>query len=270
MAEGLASALFGDRARVESAGSIPAGVNPLAIEALAELSIDGAQQTSKSVTAIDPKSVDTVVTLCAEEVCPVFLGKARRLHWPIPDPATNDPAIPREEVLARFRSAREEIRRRLIEEAEALVPGGLDIALDSAKASDFGSIEQLLRGSRLPLDGLADQFPTSYVVARQDDRMLGVAGLEVHANAGLLRSVAVAPVFRGSGLGVRLARERVDTARRQGLSSVWLLTTTAAGFFPKLGFAPRDRASAPPALRASPEFAHACPSSAVCLALDLA
>lgn len=59
---------------------------------------------------IDPNTVDTVITLCAEEVCPVFLGKVRRLHWPIPDPASNDPSIPREKMLQRFRVARDTIQ----------------------------------------------------------------------------------------------------------------------------------------------------------------
>ncbi len=54
-----------------------------------------------------------MITLCAEEVCPVFLGKARRLHWPIPDPASPDPTIPREEMLRRFRTARDTIRGKL-------------------------------------------------------------------------------------------------------------------------------------------------------------
>lgn len=68
---------------------------------------------SKSVDSIAPESVDTVITLCAEEVCPLFLGKARRLHWPVPDPASEQP-LEREELLGRFRTAREEIRRRLV------------------------------------------------------------------------------------------------------------------------------------------------------------
>ena len=87
MAEGLARARFGDRVRIQSAGSQPSRVNPFAIEVMAErgISLDG--HTSKSVDTIDPSTVDTVITLCAEEVCPVFLGDARRLHWPIEDPA---------------------------------------------------------------------------------------------------------------------------------------------------------------------------------------
>ena len=112
MAEALARAAFGERARVQSAGSRPTQVNPYAAEVLAELGIDIGGQRSKSVDSIDPAGVDTVVTLCAEEVCPVFLGAARRLHWPIPDPASDDP-LPRKEMLARFRSARDAIQQLL-------------------------------------------------------------------------------------------------------------------------------------------------------------
>jgi hypothetical protein len=53
------------------------------------------------------------ITLCAEEVCPVFVGRARRLHWPIPDPASADPSIPRDEMRRRFRDVRDRIRAEL-------------------------------------------------------------------------------------------------------------------------------------------------------------
>lgn len=109
MAEGLARARFGDRVRVQSAGSAPSTVNPAAIDVLAEVGIDIAHHTSKSVDTIDPASVDLVVTLCAEAVCPVFLGGARRFHWPLPDPA----AAPPELKLARFREVRDQIAARL-------------------------------------------------------------------------------------------------------------------------------------------------------------
>jgi len=110
MAEGLARKRFGDRLRVQSAGSRPSRVNPWAIEVMREVGVDLATHESKSVETIDPNTVDTVVTLCAEEVCPVFLGKARRIHWPIEDPASDDPAIFRGVMLARFRSARDQIQ----------------------------------------------------------------------------------------------------------------------------------------------------------------
>jgi arsenate reductase len=113
MAEGLARKRFGDRLRVQSAGSRPSRVNPYAIEVMREVGIDLATHASKSVETIDPDGVDTVVTLCAEEVCPVFLGRARRLHWPIEDPASDDPSLSRDELLTRFRVARDRIQQRL-------------------------------------------------------------------------------------------------------------------------------------------------------------
>lgn len=113
MAEGLARRLFGARITVMSAGSQPSRVNPYAIEVMREIGVDLTSHTSKSVHSIDPAAVGMVITLCAEEVCPVFLGKARRLHWPIQDPASLDPALSREEVLARFRTARDQIQARL-------------------------------------------------------------------------------------------------------------------------------------------------------------
>lgn len=113
MAEGLARWLFGEQVPVQSAGSEPSVVNPYAIEVMRELGIDLGTHRSKSVETVDPTSVHTVITLCAEEVCPAFLGGARRLHWPIPDPASKDPSIPREEMLERFRRARDTIRQKL-------------------------------------------------------------------------------------------------------------------------------------------------------------
>jgi arsenate reductase (thioredoxin) len=113
MAEGLARNICGPNVRVQSAGSKPSTVNPYAIEVMSEIGIDLSSQTSKSADTIDAASVDTVITLCAEEVCPVFLGKLHRLHWPIDDPATADPSVTGDELLARFRKARDEIRTRI-------------------------------------------------------------------------------------------------------------------------------------------------------------
>ncbi len=113
MAEGLARLVFGDRATVQSAGSQPSRVSPYAIEVMQEMGVDLAGHSSKSVDTIDPASVDTVVTLCAEEVCPLVLGQMRRLHWPIPDPSSADASISRDEMLQRFRAARDAIRSKL-------------------------------------------------------------------------------------------------------------------------------------------------------------
>ncbi len=113
MAEGLARHLLPPSVTVQSAGSTPTRVNPVAVEVMAELGIDLAAHRSKSVADIDPASVDVVVTLCAEEVCPAFLGAAERLHWPFPDPATDDPAVGPDALRARFRAARDAIAARI-------------------------------------------------------------------------------------------------------------------------------------------------------------
>ncbi len=111
MAEGLARHLLGDKAMIQSAGSKPSSVNPFAIKAMAEIGIDISKQRSKSVEEIDPKTVDTVITLCAEEVCPVFLGKAERLHWGLPDPGVGKNTDG--EKLQSFREVRDEIKKRI-------------------------------------------------------------------------------------------------------------------------------------------------------------
>ncbi len=111
MAEGIARRLAGDRLVVQSAGSSPSRVNPLAVRALAEIGIDHSRARSKAVDAIDRSTVDTVITLCAEEVCPVYLGDARRLHWPLPDPAGH--AESEAASLTRFRAVRDELRTRI-------------------------------------------------------------------------------------------------------------------------------------------------------------
>jgi arsenate reductase len=112
LAEGLARRLF-PGTRIQSAGSQPSRVNPFAMEALAEVGIDASTHRSKSVSEIDPSTVDLVITLCAEEVCPAFLGKAERLHWPILDPASEEPNLTPEDLRARFRFTRDEIYERL-------------------------------------------------------------------------------------------------------------------------------------------------------------
>lgn len=125
IAEGLARDLLGNRATVMSAGSAPTGLNPHATEVMAEIGIDITGQRSKSVGDIDPGSIDLVVTLCAEEVCPVLPGRVRRLHWPIADPGSADPLLTPDDFRARFRTARDQIKAR-IEILNALidVPGG--------------------------------------------------------------------------------------------------------------------------------------------------
>lgn len=110
MAEGLARHIFGSTYIIQSAGSKPSFVHPLAIQVLAEQGIESSRQTSKAVATIDLNSVDLIITLCAEEVCPVVVGKVRRLHWPLPDPAGKGSDS---EELDAFRKVCQELQQRL-------------------------------------------------------------------------------------------------------------------------------------------------------------
>jgi protein-tyrosine-phosphatase len=111
MAEGIARSLAPEGVRIMSAGSHPGTVHPEAIAVLKETGIDISAHRAKNVSEIPPSDVDTVISLCAEEECPVFLGKARRLHWGLPDPAAVGGA--KEDRVNAFRQTREELTRRI-------------------------------------------------------------------------------------------------------------------------------------------------------------
>jgi N-acetylglutamate synthase-like GNAT family acetyltransferase len=148
-------------------------------------------------------------------------------------------------------------------------PTSTDVMLRPGKPGDIDSVRALLAAAQLPLDGLEEQFGESYAVAEQSGRIVGVEGMERYGSSGLLRSAAVADDWRGRGLGERLTEDRLRWARQAGLSEVWLLTTTAAGYFPRFGFRIAERASAPGAVQESREFRDACPASAVAMRLAL-
>lgn len=127
MAEGLARKLYGNNAKVESAGSEPSKVNPFALKAMEEIGIDISSHYSKSYDELKPGFIvqlDYVITLCAEEVCPSMVTpKAKKLHWPLPDPAGKGGSD--EEQLGRFRETRDALTARLKSfAAEAGIPLG--------------------------------------------------------------------------------------------------------------------------------------------------
>ena len=111
MAEGIARSLAPAGTRVLSAGSQPAAVNPFAVQALDELEIDISGYDSTYVGTVDLANVDTVITLCEEEVCPTLRGGAERLHWPMPDPAAAEGS--HEDRLSAFRQVRDQLMDRI-------------------------------------------------------------------------------------------------------------------------------------------------------------
>ena len=109
MAEGYLRHVAGDRLQAISAGIAPKGLNPLAVEAMAEIGIDITKQTSKDVATLLGQHIPYVVTVCdnAKERCPIFPGTWKFLHWSLEDPAAAE-GTP-EERLAVFRRIREQI-----------------------------------------------------------------------------------------------------------------------------------------------------------------
>ncbi|MGE0858453.1 MAG: arsenic resistance N-acetyltransferase ArsN2 [Gammaproteobacteria bacterium] len=142
------------------------------------------------------------------------------------------------------------------------------LRLRPATPADWPAIATLLESRQLPLAGARDHLAT-FAVATLDERVVGVAGAEVHGDVALLRSVAVEAGMHGRGIGRRLVELMLVEATRRDIVELFLLTTSAAEYFPRFGFTPRDRAQAPAALAASAEFQGACPDSAALLGLRL-
>lgn len=137
------------------------------------------------------------------------------------------------------------------------------IRIRKAEDTDYRQVRDLLAACGLPSAGVQEHLAPGYVLAERGKRLVGVAGIEIHGESGLLRSVAVASGWRGGSIGQDLVRDRLVWAGAAGLSQVYLLTTNAAGYFGRLGFARVDRDTVPAEIRASHEFASLCPKTAI-------
>ncbi len=138
----------------------------------------------------------------------------------------------------------------------------------AATAEDWPAIERLLGARDLPTAGARAHLGT-FVVAAEGPVVVGCAGIERHGDVGLLRSVAVAERLAEKGLGAAVVTALLERARGLGLRALYLLTTTAAGYFPRFGFETIPRASLPAVLEASEELRGACPASAAAMRLTL-
>lgn len=146
-----------------------------------------------------------------------------------------------------------------------------EASLRRATTSDLAEIERLLIASGLPTAGIADSFCTFVVAENVDDRrIVGVAGLEeCGGEYALLRSTAVDPEWRGTGLGRRLVEHVIAEAESRGTKALYLLTTTAERYFPSFGFVKANREIVPDEVKQSVEFREACPASATVMELEL-
>ena len=122
-------------------------------------------------------------------------------------------------------------------------------------------VEALLSEAKLPIADLASSRSLSLLGIRDGGRLVGLVGVEVHGNVGMLRSLAVEPEHRNSGLGVSLVSDAETWAAEREVETLYLLTTTAAQFFARLGYEAVPRFEAPAAIAATAQFSGLCPAS---------
>jgi amino-acid N-acetyltransferase len=138
-----------------------------------------------------------------------------------------------------------------------------------ATPNDLLRILALLDEASLPSVGVKEAL-SRFIVAKAGDDIVGVIGLEVCGDRiALLRSAAVAPAWRGRGVGTELVERVIAAAKAEGFDALYLLTTTAESYFPNFGFARIDRGDAPAAIQSTAEFSSACPATAALMALRL-
>ncbi len=138
----------------------------------------------------------------------------------------------------------------------------------AATVNDLPAVLELLEANKLPTAGVQDHLE-QFQLEFEGENLIACAGLEVHGEAGLLRSVAIASSYRSQGLGSKLVQKILEHARKQNLSSLSLLTETAQDYFSRFGFQITPRAALPESPHASAEFRGACPDSAIAMTLKL-
>jgi amino-acid N-acetyltransferase len=148
------------------------------------------------------------------------------------------------------------------------------VEIEAARRDDGPAVAALLTASGLPTEGALECIPTA-VVARRDGRIVGFAALEFHADGVLLRSVVVDATERSTGIGRALIEAALSLAATPGAADVgrglqppaslpvFLLTETAADYFPRFGFEVITRDDVPPGVRQAGQFHTCCCTTAV-------
>lgn len=156
------------------------------------------------------------------------------------------------------------MRRSSIRKAKFMAHEGI-LRLFPATRGDLAWARSFLTSLGLPGDGLEEQFERGYVVAERGGERVGLGGVEVYGDYGLLRSVGVVEAARGTSAGRAIVENRVAWAKANGLLALFLLTETAEDFFTHLGFETVPRETFPPEVQRSVEFSQACPDSAAAM-----
>jgi amino-acid N-acetyltransferase len=142
------------------------------------------------------------------------------------------------------------------------------LTIAGAQPAELGEIRGLLASAGLSLEGVAGSLG-GFLLAREDGRLVATACLEDHGTSGLLRSVATVPDRRGRGLAACLVRSLIQRAQARGHEMVYLLTTTAQGYFERFGFRRIERTEVRPEMLEAGQFKGQRCESSVVMVLDL-
>lgn len=140
--------------------------------------------------------------------------------------------------------------------------------IEPATREDVPIIKQVLSQNNLPIHGVANH-PEWFVVAYSNNEPIGVGGLEPYRPVGLLRSLAVDESHQGHGIGTAICTNLETRAKQADISTLFLLTLDAAGFFNDRGYTQIQRSAAPSAIQQTAEFSELCPETATCMAKEL-
>jgi len=142
----------------------------------------------------------------------------------------------------------------------------MTITLSDFRKEDFNRVCELLAQADLPIADLTSEKCQNFLVAKTEDGLIsGVVGMEVYQAKGLLRSFAVKMGSQSRGLGRQLLGALEKKVVQRGVSTLYLLTTTAESYFPRFGYKKMDKAFAPQVIKKTHEFNSMCPESAVCM-----
>jgi len=142
------------------------------------------------------------------------------------------------------------------------------ISIQTATASDYQTVCDLLSRHKLPVEDINREL-THFFIVKQQDLLVGVIGMEQYGEFGLLRSMATDLAYRNNGIASSLVAALFAHSKKLGLKVMYLLTETAENFFAKKGFQKVNRDETPAAIKQSAEFSHLCPSTAVVMKKEI-
>lgn len=135
----------------------------------------------------------------------------------------------------------------------------------AAAPADEPRIRQLLSSCGLPHEDITPEHLHHFWILKKQNQIIGVVGLEILRPVALLRSLAVDPSYRNRGLGSQLTQQAEKYADSLKIQALYLLTTTAEGFFARRGYKNVQREDIPDQIQGTAEFRSLCPATAVCM-----